>query len=134
MYGTIDARKDASTILVIADDEELREGLEAILRSDGYRVCSAKKEQDGIDAGMHCRPALILVSLNQPVHEVTAVACRIRAGAGLDQTVPVVMFCIVTLAYGEQLALGENVYATRLDNFDQLRRLLSCLLSASGTD
>ncbi len=133
MCATIDVGKEALTILIIVDDEELREGLEVILQSDGYRVCSARKEKDGIEVGMHCRPALILISLNQPVHEIRAVACRIRSGAGLETTVPVVMFCIATLAYGEQLALGENVYATRLDNFDQLRMLFGRLLS-TGCD
>jgi CheY-like chemotaxis protein len=133
LSGITDTREEGRTILVIADDEELRESLEEILRSDGYRVCSARREQDGIEAGMHFRPALILISLNRPVHEMRVVGSRIRSGAGLGQAIPVVMFCIVSLAYGEQLALGENIYATRLDNFDQLRRLLSRLLSASMT-
>jgi CheY-like chemotaxis protein len=131
LFGTVETREQGWAILIVADDDELREALEVILRSDGYRVSSAKREQDGIDAGMHFRPALILMSLDRPLQEIRAVACRIRSGAGLGQTVPVVMFCIVTLAYGEQRSLGENVHAIRLDNFDQLRALLSRLLSKS---
>jgi CheY-like chemotaxis protein len=126
------SRQRFAIILVIADDEELRDGIEALLQSDGYRVYAAKKEIDAIDTATRHQPDLILVSLNQTVDAVTAAASRIRTGAGLSASVPVVMFCIVTLAQGEEMLIGQNVYATRLDNFDQLRKLLTRLLHSSA--
>jgi hypothetical protein len=42
--------------------------------------------------------------------------------------VPVVVFCIADIDEGDEVAIGENVYITRPDNFNQLRTLLACLL------
>jgi hypothetical protein len=39
-----------------------------------------------------------------------------------------VIFCVPTVDEGAEIALGRNVFVTRPDNFDQLRRLLGRLL------
>jgi hypothetical protein len=42
--------------------------------------------------------------------------------------VPVVIFCIASVNEGEEIDLGRNIYATRPDNFNQLRSFLRRLL------
>jgi CheY-like chemotaxis protein len=116
------------TILVTDDVEETRDGIERLLEADGYRVDPARDEADAIErAGRH-RPDLILLSLGESHADAISSAHRIRRLAELSDDVPVVIFCIPTIDEGAEVALGRNVFVTRPDNFDQLRRLLGRLV------
>jgi hypothetical protein len=42
---------------------------------------------------------------------------------------PFVLFCIPTVDEGAEVALGRNIFVTRPDNFDQLRRFPGRILS-----
>ena len=116
------------TILVVEDVHETRDGIEKLLKVDGYRLVLARDELDGIESARRQRPDLILVSLAGLPREVILSARRIRESAAIGQDVPVVVFCIDDIAQGDEVALGENVHVTRPDNFDQLRSLLARLL------
>ncbi len=120
--------KSASLILVVEDVEETRDGIEELLHADGYRVDPARNEEDAVARAQRQRPDLILVSLGGPEFDVIATARRIRERAGLTEDVPVVVFCITTIPEGAEVEIGKNVYATRPDNFNQLRGFLSRLL------
>jgi DNA-binding response OmpR family regulator len=120
--------KQGLLILVVSDDEEIRDGIEGLLQADGYRISPVRNEQDAIVSAMRAGPDLILVSLDQSGDEVVASVRRVPFHAGLSESVPIVMFCILTVAEGAEVAVGENTYATRPDNFDQLRKLVSRLL------
>lgn len=120
--------KQSPLILVVSDDEEIRDGIEGLLQADGYRINPVRNEQDAIVSAMRAGPDLILVSLNQSGAEVAASARRVRFHARLSESVPIVMFCILTVAEGAEVAVGENTFATRPLNFDQLRKLVSRLL------
>jgi CheY-like chemotaxis protein len=114
-----------SIILVVEDVEETRDGIEELLEADGYRVHSARNVEDAIGSAQREHPNLILMaSSGPPVVDAAAIADRIRGGAGLGEDVPVVIFCIPTLAEGAEAAVGRNIYVTRPDNFDQLRDFL----------
>ena len=115
-------------ILVVEDVAETRDGIEKLLKADGYRVAVARDERDAIESATRRRPNLILVSLAGLPSEVIAAARRIREHADLGNLVPVVVFCIESIDEGDDLAIGENVHISRPDNFNQLRRLLTRLL------
>jgi DNA-binding response OmpR family regulator len=115
-------------ILVVADHEYLRDGIKALLESDGHRINPARNEEDAIDIAKRDRPDLILVSLDKSGDEVAASARRVRLRAGLSESVPIVMFCILTVAEGAEVPVGENTYATRPIHFNQLRKFLLRLL------
>ena len=115
-------------ILVVEDVAETRDGIERLLKADGYRVAVARDERDAIESASRRRPNLILVSLAGLPSEVIATARRIREHADVGDQVPVVIFCIESIDQGDDLAIGENVYVSRPDNFNQLRRLLTRLL------
>jgi len=55
-------------------------------------------------------------------------ARRIREDAQVGEKVPVVLFCIEEIGEGDEVAIGQNVYVTRPDNFNHLRSLLTRLL------
>jgi CheY-like chemotaxis protein len=120
---------DASqTILVVDDIEETRDGIEKLLQVDGYLVETARHERDAVDSAGRKHPNLILVSLGGPPLGVIATARHIRKRAELAENVPVVVFCVGDVDEGDELDIGQNVYLTRPDNFNQLRKLLARLL------
>ncbi len=115
-------------ILVVEDVEETRDGIEDLLKSDGYRPIPARHEEDAVERARRQRPDLILVSLDGLGTDVIATARRIRRRAELGEEVPVVIFCVPTIAQGAEVEIGQNVHVTRPDNFDQLRGFLRRLL------
>ncbi len=115
-------------ILVVEDVAETRDGIETLLKADGYRVAVARDERDAIESARRKRPDLILVSLAGLPNDVIAAARRIREHADVGNLVPVVIFCVESIDEGDDLAIGENVHVSRPDNFNQLRRLLTRLL------
>ncbi len=115
-------------ILVVEDVHETRDGIERLLKADGYRVGLARDEQDAIEGALRESPGLILVSLAGLPREVIETAHRIRERSAVGENVPVVVFCIEEIAEGDEVEIGQNVHVTRPDNFNQLRSLLSRLL------
>jgi DNA-binding response OmpR family regulator len=115
-------------ILLVHDIEETRDGIEKLLKVDGYRVDSARYEDEAIATARRRGPKLIMVNLGGLAAEVIAAAHRIRDGAKLSRKVPVVIFCSEAVDEGDEIDLGSNVYVTRPDNFNQLRSFLRRLL------
>ena len=120
-------------ILVVEDVHETLDGIEKLLKGDGYRVSLARDEEDAIESARRQPPSLILVSLGGLPREVVLTARRIRDHAGAGEDVPVVVFCIEELPAGDEVEIGENVHITRPDNFNQLRSLLTRLLEQVPT-
>ena len=115
-------------ILVVEDVHETRDGIEKLLKVDGYRVVLARDEIDGIESARRQRPDLILVSLEGLPSEVLMSGRRIRESAAPGDDVPIVIFCFDEIPEGAEVAIGENVHIAHPDNFNQLRDLLSRLL------
>ncbi len=129
MNGDSDAQSHerGPLILVVHDVEETRDGVEALLTADGYRVDAARDEEDTVLRTQRRHPDLILVNLGMAAVEVIAAGRRIRARAELSEEVPVVIFCVASVGEGDEVEIGQNVYVTRPDNFNQLRGLLDRL-------
>jgi two-component system, OmpR family, response regulator MprA len=124
-------KREADTrlaVLVVEDVAETRDGIEKLLKADGYRVAVARDERDAIESAQLKRPDLILVSLAGLPREVIVSARRIRERAHVGELVPIVVFCIGEIAAGDEVAIGQNVHVTRPDNFNQLRGLITRLL------
>src|SRR2546427_12907749 len=100
-------------ILVVEDVAETRDGIEKLLKADGYRVVVARDERDAIESAQLRHPDLILVSLAGLPNEVIVSARRIREHAEVGEFVPVVLFCIEGIGEGEEVAIGQNVHVTR---------------------
>src|ERR1044071_791370 len=115
-------------ILVVEDVHETRDGIEKLLKVDGYRVVAAREELDAIERAQRQRPGLILVSLAGLPSEVLGSGRRIRESAAAGDDVPVVIFCFDEIPDGAEVAIGNNLHIAQPDNFNQLRGLLSRLL------
>ena len=120
-------------ILVVEDVHETRDGIEKLLKVDGYRVMLARDELDAIESAQRQRPDLILVSLAGLPGEVLGSGRRIRESAAARDDVPVVIFCFDEILEGAEVAIGNNLHIAQPDNFNQLRGLLSRLLRRSPT-
>jgi DNA-binding response OmpR family regulator len=114
-------------ILVVEDVHEISDGIERLLKTDGYRVALARDELHAIESVQLTRPDLILMGWTGLSAEVLATVCHIRERAAVADQIPLI-FWVEDLDEGEEIALEENVYLTRPDSFDQLRGLLARLL------
>jgi CheY-like chemotaxis protein len=112
-------------ILVVEDVQETRDAIEALLERDGYSVDQARDEDDAVRRVLSNRPDLILVSLGGTADELVRAARRIRRRGGLTEQIPVVIFSVTTISQGAEQEIGENVYITVPDDFNQLRRLIA---------
>ena len=117
----------AALILVVEDAHEISDGIERLLKADGYRVSLARDELAAIESAQLTRPDLILVNWTGLSGEVLATVRRIRERSAVGDQIPVV-FWIEDIDEGEEIALGGNVFLTRPDSFNQLRSLLARLL------
>lgn len=116
-------------ILIVEGVEEIRDGLEKLLSADGYRVNPARNEAEARERAGHETPDLILLSRGGSRDEVIATASRLRERTALPDSIPIVIFCVATVPQGAEVKSPGNIYLTRPDNFDQLRRLLRRLLA-----
>ena len=124
-----DVASTAPTILVIEDVQETRDCIEKLLERDGYLVEAARDEEAAVTSARRRPPDLILASLSGAAdNDAIDMARRIRTRAGLGDHVVVVVFCVETLSEGAEIAVGNNVYVTRPDNFNQLRKFINRLL------
>ena len=117
----------AALILVVEDVHEISDGIERLLKADGYRVVLASDELEGIKSAQLTPPDLILVNWTGLSGEVLPVVQRIRERAAVGDQIPVV-FWIEDIDEGEEVEIARNVFLTRPDSFNQLRGLLARLL------
>jgi DNA-binding response OmpR family regulator len=115
-------------ILVLADIEETRDGIEKLLTADGYNVKAARNEEYAVESAQRKRPDLILVGLGGVSSEVVMTALRIRERAELSEQVPVVIFCMEEVEDGGEVEIEQKVYLAHPDNFNQMRKLIARLL------
>ena len=114
-------------ILVVEDVHEISDGIEKLLKADGYRVVLARDELEGIESARLRQPDLILLNWTGLSGQVLPVVRRIRERSAIGDQIPVV-FWIEDIGEGEEVEVAGNVFLTRPDTFNQLRGLLARLL------
>jgi DNA-binding response OmpR family regulator len=117
----------AALILVVEDVHEISDGIERLLKTDGYRIALARDELEAIESAQLTRPDLILVNWTGLSGEVLAIVRRIRERLSFGDQIPVV-FWIEDIDEGEEVEVAGKVFLTRPDTFNQLRGLLARLL------
>lgn len=121
--------REGPVVLVVEEIEETRNGIERLLRRDGYRVRAVRDPSDAVECARRESPDLILVRLDGATEQVIRAATEIRLSASLSTRTPVVAFCATCVPEGVEERVGENVHVISPDNFDQLRRLIARLLA-----
>jgi len=121
-------QQQGQIILVLEDVDETACLIGKMLEATGYSVALARTEEDAIMRARLQSPNLILMSLGLGPELLLATALRIRQQAALTQEIAIVIFCDPTIPEGAEMEVGKNVYVTRPDNFNQLRKLFHRLL------
>jgi len=99
-----------SRILVIEDDDAMRELMGLALLRSGHEVTVAENGVDGYDAALFVKPDLIVTDIRMPGADGVHVIRRVRDTPAL-KSIPI----LVTTAFGSgtatfSLQLGANAY------------------------
>ena len=86
-----------ATILVIDDDESLRDTIGVMLEQDGFRAVLAGDGRSGFEKAMSIKPDLVLVDLRLP--GMTGIECTAR----LKALVPKLQIVILTAVEDDEL-------------------------------
>lgn len=79
-----------STVLIIEDDNDLREGMEELISSEGYHVLTARDGQAGISLlNAAANPSLILLDVKMPHFNGTQFLTALKSKPEF-QNIPVV--------------------------------------------
>jgi CheY-like chemotaxis protein len=77
-------------VLIVEDDDDVREMLAMLLRGENYEVMTATNGAEALNVMRHRRPCLVLLDLMMPVLDGFQVLARMTADPRLA-TVPVVI-------------------------------------------
>ena len=124
--------KAATTILLLEDDDEVREAMTQFLRARAYRVVEATNEANSIEEidKSGDRVALILVDQDMNSDDALAIGRRVRDHFKMGLAVPVVVLPAEFKKdmEGTDEGVGGSDYKSYLANGQQLEGLLSKLL------
>jgi len=116
-------------ILVIEDDDVMRELMSMTLTQNGYEVTTAEDGVRGYDTALFLKPDLIITDIRMPGADGIHVVRRVRDTTGLENT-PI----LVTTAFGTgtatfSLQMGANAFEPKPINpqnfLSTVRRLLA---------
>ena len=103
--------RSSAAVLVVEDEQDIRETLRDILEMEGYRVRCASNGKEALDALAEMpRPRLILLDLMMPVMSGYELLQALRANDDLS-SIPVT----VVSAVGEKLTEGISVLRKPVD-------------------
>ena len=97
-------------ILVIEDDDVMRELMHMTLEQNGYQVVTAADGVRGYDAALFLKPDLIITDLRMPGADGIHVVRRVRDTDSLAETPILVMTAFGTGSATFSLQLGANAF------------------------
>ena len=120
-------------ILVIEDDDIMRELMRMTLEQNGYEVTTAEDGVSGYDAALFVKPDLIVTDIRMPGADGIHVVRRVRDTASLENT-PI----LVTTAFGTgtgtfSLQVGANAFEPKPINSQSFLSTVRRLLGDRGT-
>jgi DNA-binding response OmpR family regulator len=124
------ANPSRPVVLLVEDQEELRQELSQVLALSGYGMIDTDNGQDAVKRARYAPPDLVLVDLDVPLLYGLVAARQIVKQAALG-TLPVVVITredTVDPYPMMELGVRRNEYVTRLGDYEQLEHLLDFLL------
>ena len=127
----VGALREAATVLVAEDDEDIRLMMLTLLRMKGYKTAEARDGQETLDVARERLPDLILMDLQLPRLNGFAVARLVRQTEAL-RSVPIIVVSAHDPAKHRNLALaaGCNAYVQKPIDFDSLDGIILNLVSS----
>lgn len=123
---------NATTILVVDDDEFMRQHMRRVMEQSGYQVVEAQNGERAIAAYTQFRPSLVLLDAVMPVMDGFICCRRLRSLSGGD-CVPILIVTRLDDAESLELAFdaGATDFITKPINEIVLRQRVRHLLQAS---
>lgn len=120
---------EAKQILVVEDDDDMRELMRRTLERRGYSVATASDGIEGYDLALKVRPDLIITDIHMPAADGAHLVRRVR-----DTPELMLMPIIVTTGYGTgsatlTLSQGADAYEPKPVDPESLLRSVERLLS-----
>jgi two-component system, sensor histidine kinase and response regulator len=117
------------SVLVVEDDDDIRESVAEVLKDDGFRVTTARNGSEAIESLRTHEPCVVLVDLMMPVMTGWELVSRMRADDSLAR-VPVV----VTSAASERSPPGVDRVLAKPIDLDALIRAVHDFCRTSTAD
>ena len=114
---------DAATVLVVDDEETVRDLMRRFLAREGFDVVTASDGEEGLRLAHQLHPALITLDVLMPGLDGWSVLQALKADPDLA-SIPVVMLTILD-EQNRGYALGAADYLTKPIQRDRLRALLA---------
>ena len=118
-------RISTGPILVVDDDEAIREAVADLLRGEGYRAETAADGPAGLEAAQRLRPALVLLDMRLPRLDGWALAGALRARA---PRVPILAMTAATDARRWAAEIGADGWIAKPFDVDELFETIERLL------
>ncbi|SRR5581483_1952030 len=116
-------------ILVIEDDDEMRELMRISLSNNGYEVVTAPDGVSGYDTALFLKPDLIITDIRMPGADGIHVVRRVRDTDSLAETPILVMTAFGTGSATFSLQLGANAFEPKPIDPQRLLSTVKRLLS-----
>lgn len=119
------------SILVVDDDPDIREGLLALLESEGYAVGEARNGREGLEKVEELSPALILLDLMMPVMNGWEFGQRLRSRPEWAD-IPLIVLSAAGNARAKMSDLRALAYLPKPFEVEELLRLIRRALSPAN--
>ncbi len=118
-------------ILIIDDDPDIRELVNAHLSNAGHSVQEAKNGQDGVAQASNDHPDLIILDINMPVMDGTRVMQALR-GDESTAKIPVIALSVMSTSdmRDDMYNFGCDAYVLKPIDFDVLLGQIKSLIPA----
>jgi two-component system cell cycle response regulator DivK len=121
------------TILIVDDDEMVRDLVAELLELDGHRILSAANGEAGLALAHTDRPDLVLVDQHMPVMSGLEVVQRLRADVS-TRRIPIVAMTSSTAEDANRLSLaGCLAFIPKPFDPTEFRRLVGQILNETVT-
>jgi two-component system KDP operon response regulator KdpE len=121
---------NASTILVVDDEPQIRRVLRATLSSRGYEIIDAKTGEEGIELARKDKPDLVLLDVNMPGMGGLEACREIRRGSNA----PIIMLTVRNAERDKVAALdaGADDYVVKPFGIEELLARVRAALRRHG--
>jgi CheY-like chemotaxis protein len=116
------AGRNRRPILVVEDDEVIRESVEFLLTDEGYPVVLASNGEDALECAERCRPRLILLDMKMPVMDGWAFVAAYRQRPGPHA--PIIVMTAARDSQSWAAEIGADAYIAKPFDVNRLLDLV----------
>jgi putative two-component system response regulator len=118
-----------STVLIVDDEESVRESLQLALAGDGYRLAFASDGLEGLEAAARLKPDLILLDVRMPGLDGFEVCRRLRADPDVAE-VPILIMTVLSDRESRLAGIeaGADDFLSRPFDWDEVRQRVRTII------